>query len=193
MATPIAAARVDLEVRSIWAQCPCDWLDARQRSAFKKCVLTAARIAKTRAALSPACFRLVVESAKRSTCGLLRRRAGTCCTYPAGSRAAECHVKVGSSGRSAGALCRAAGGMLGHTPSCYDSCPPRGLRVCEPAETDVAIGPATAQAEEDIARSRGAAFDPDDPEQAALLLALIGRRMPCYAVQPTLDYFPHDQ
>jgi hypothetical protein len=190
MASPIAAARLDLEVRSIWAQCPCDWHDNRQRSIFKRCVSERARVARIRDGLSPACFRLLVESAKRSTCGLLRKGAGTCCTYRPGSRAAECHVKLGSLGRSAGAFCRAAGGMLGQTPSCYDSCPPRGVRVCEPAETDAGIGPATAQAEEDIARSHGAAFDPDDPEQAALLLTLVGRLMPCYAVQPTLDFLP---
>ena len=173
-------AKLDLEVRAIWGQCPCKWTDPKQRGAFQKCALRAARALVAKGELPLACLQSVVRSATRSTCGLLGRGA-TCCTYPPiVPQAVSCRVLTDNSTGTAGHRCVSLGGSLGASPSCYDACAPPGMAFCAPSDVDARLDAAMKKAEQDIARAQGAPFNTEDPEQAALLLALSPYELPCY-------------
>jgi hypothetical protein len=178
----LGEALMDDVVDIAWEECPCDWAATggaavRTRRAFGRCVKRVLREMVTDDGLPSSCYAPVRQSARESTCGGRAAGAVTCCVP--GPRACFVSPAATVSRDDASRRCLAiAGASVGGAPSCYDACPPAGMRACGAADDP---DEAAKRAEAKIAAVQGKPFDAADPRQAGLLILLAPHELPCFS------------
>jgi hypothetical protein len=179
----LGEAMMDDVVDIAWEQCPCDWAATdraavRTRRGFGRCVKQAVRNMMADEDLPVACYGPVTRSAKESTCGGRAAGAVTCCVPGARSCFVSRPPASGPRDEATRRCLAIAGASLGGAPSCYDACPPGGLRTCGAADDP---DDAAKRAEATIAKAQGKPFDVTDPTQAGLLLRQAPHELPCFS------------
>lgn len=194
----MAEATLDTYVTEAWDGCPCDWTATAggrpgaiaARASFKQCVKKAATQAVMGGRLPRKCYAAVAVSARDSTCG--RREAVTCC-LPHAARGCVVQRPLSSTDSTTACL-QHAGAALGHSPSCYDACPPMGKSYCVlDANFDAMMDAATEAAKATLAAAQGKPYDATDAEQNSQLLRQIPKELPCFSGgEATRDYGPSE-
>ena len=176
----LAEGKLDGLVNDAWDACPCEenvpGADARTvRHRFGVCLKAVARRAVATHLMPAPCYSVLVRSARESTCGRSSAGAVTCCV-PSAER---CMVLA----ESGDPRCRAIpGAAIGHSPSCYDACPPVGETFCVlDASFDAIMEVAHRNAVNALTAAQGAPYDPQDAEQNAMLLFETPKHLPCFS------------